>query len=115
MADSDIYRLLARRIRAERERAGLTREQLAEALDLAPSFLAYLESGQRKPSLETIVKLAERLKIPIRDLFSNLKTTPANEDGKAIKQFAHLIRSKTPAQKRAIINGLRALAKSFKK
>lgn len=111
--NNNTYGLLAKRIRAERERAGLTREQLAEALDLAPSFLAYLESGQRKPSLETIVKLAGRLKIPVRALFSDLKTKPANEDSKAIEQFAHLIRSKTPAQKKAIINGLKALAKSF--
>ena len=112
---NDIYALLAKRIRAERERAGLTREQLAEALDLAPSFLAYLESNQRKPSLPTIVKLAERLRVPVRDLFADMKTRPANADNKAIEQFSHLIRSKTPAQKKAIINSLKSLAKSFEK
>lgn len=111
--DSDIYAVLAKRIRAERERAGLTREQLAEAVDIAPSFLAYLEKNQRKPSLPTIVGLAQVLKVPVRDFFADIKTTPASEDDKAIEQFAHLIRSKTPAQKKAIINGLKTLAKSF--
>lgn len=113
--DSDIYAVLAKRIRAERERAGLTREQLAEAVDIAPSFLAYLENNQRKPSLPTIVGLAQVLKVPVRDFFADISPKPADGDEQAIEQFAHLIRSRQPAQKRAIIKAIRALAKSFQK
>jgi hypothetical protein len=76
--------------------------------------VAYLEGGQRKPSLPPLVKLAQRLRVPIRDFFADVKTKPSTDDGKAIAQFSHLFRSKTPKQKRATINSLKTLPRSFK-
>lgn len=111
--NNDTGRLLAKRLRSERERAGLSREQLAEAVDLAPSYLAYLENSLRTPSLETLIKLAARLGVSAGSLLSDIPAGKPRADSQTMEQFAHLIRGKTPAQKKAIIKAMRALAKSL--
>jgi transcriptional regulator with XRE-family HTH domain len=52
-----------------RERRGLTQEQLGWACDLHQTAVARIESGERKPNLETIFKLARGLEVPPADLF----------------------------------------------
>jgi transcriptional regulator with XRE-family HTH domain len=111
--EDKIYALLAERIRKERERSGLTREQLADAAGIATSFLAYLEDNKRKPSLPTIVRLAKVLKVPVPEFFANTPIKPANENHRLVEQFSHLIRGKTPSQKTAILNTLKTLAKNL--
>ena len=48
-------------LRRERTAAGLTQEALAEAADLHHTFVSRLERGDRAPSLETVLRLAEAL------------------------------------------------------
>lgn len=110
----DIYKLVARRIREERTRAGLSMVQLAEAAGIGPSFLGYIETEDRKPSLQTITKLANALKIPVADLFRGVAVKSGGSDYRLIQQFTHMIRTKTSAQKATIMNTLRALAKSLR-
>lgn len=49
------------RLRSLRERAGLTQQQLAERVGMARPNLARLERGERAPSWETVLRLAEAL------------------------------------------------------
>ncbi|WP_432477203.1 helix-turn-helix transcriptional regulator [Nocardioides sp. GXQ0305] len=56
-----------RRLRSE---AGWTQEQLAERAGVHRSYLAAVEVGGRNPTLDVIVKLANALHVPVRDLFS---------------------------------------------
>ncbi len=50
---------LARELIAARVRAGLTQEQLAQRMGTTQSAIARLESGQRKPGVRTLERLAE--------------------------------------------------------
>jgi len=51
---------LGEKIRALRERRGLSLRQLAAALEIKSySHLAEIESGKSKPSLELLVKIAD--------------------------------------------------------
>jgi transcriptional regulator with XRE-family HTH domain len=54
--------LLSSRVAAElksrREAAGLSMSKAAEKAGLAVSFVSYLESGKRKPTVETLARLA---------------------------------------------------------
>ena len=47
------------RIRKERELRSLTREKLAELLDLTPGYIADLERGEARLSVAGLVKLCE--------------------------------------------------------
>lgn len=54
---------IGKRIREERERAGLTREQLAEYTELTPRFIADIERGSVGISISTLMKFCEILKV----------------------------------------------------
>jgi len=60
---------LARRIRALRERRGLTQEDLAARCGISVSFASLLERGERSPSYETLVQVAAALGVPLAELF----------------------------------------------
>jgi len=49
---------LARELRARREGLHLSMNEVATRAGLAVSFIGYLETGQRKPSVETLSRLA---------------------------------------------------------
>jgi transcriptional regulator with XRE-family HTH domain len=55
-----------------RERRGLTQEQLGWAAGLHQTAVARIESGERKPNLNTILKLAAGLEVPPSDLFDGI-------------------------------------------
>lgn len=57
------YEALGKRIRAHRKLCRMTQEQLSEQAGISLSFLGHIERGTRKASLETLVSLANALKI----------------------------------------------------
>ena len=69
----DIKKSFGRRIRALREKQGLTQEDLANRAKLHRNYIGGIERGERNPSLVNIVKLSVALRIPIDDLFSRLQ------------------------------------------
>ena len=61
---------LYNRIALFRTERGLTRRALAEAVDVNPQTIGYLERGDYKPSLELAMKIAAVFDVPIELLFS---------------------------------------------
>jgi transcriptional regulator with XRE-family HTH domain len=59
---------LAVKLKALRERRGLSQEQLAEAAGISRPHLARLETAKQDPTLSTIEKLAKALKVKAADL-----------------------------------------------
>lgn len=56
---------LAESVRAARARAGYTLDQLAERTSLSKAYLSRLESGDRQPSVATLLRLSRVLAVPI--------------------------------------------------
>lgn len=52
-----------------RERAGYSQEALAEQIECSTIFISYTERGEKSPSLDTLVKLANALDISVDILF----------------------------------------------
>jgi len=52
-----------------RKNNGLTQEKLSELTGLSTTFIGLVETGKRKPRLETLRKISSVLKIDIKDLF----------------------------------------------
>lgn len=61
---------LGNRIRYLRSEAALSQEQLALKAGIAPSFLGEIERGIKKPSIDTIEKIAIALEISLSELFN---------------------------------------------
>ncbi len=55
-----------------RERRGMTQEELGWAAGMHQTAVARIESGKRKPSLETILKLAAGLEVTPAQLFDGI-------------------------------------------
>lgn len=53
------------RLKFLRERAGISQAQLAEEAALDRTFISLMERGDRQPTLTTLVKLSNALKVPI--------------------------------------------------
>lgn len=56
-----------------RERRGLTQEQLGWAAGLHQTAIARIESGERRPNLDTVFKLAAGLEVPPAELFDGIE------------------------------------------
>ena len=51
------------RIRFEREKLGLSRETLAEIIDLSPFYIGQIERDERNMSIDTLIKVSDSLNI----------------------------------------------------
>lgn len=56
-------------VKALRQRAGLTLNQLAQRSDVAASTISKIEAGQLSPGYEIIVRLAHGLQVEVAELF----------------------------------------------
>lgn len=61
--------LIGKRIRSIRKRVGLTLEQMSEQTGLNKGYLSRIESGEKSPSIATLLKLSSELKVPAGQLF----------------------------------------------
>jgi transcriptional regulator with XRE-family HTH domain len=57
------------RLRTLRQQAGLTQEQLAEAAEVSINFVSLVERGLKSPTLATMERFANALKVPLLELF----------------------------------------------
>ena len=64
---------IGERIRTLRKRNGMTQEQLAEAANLSVPYISHMERGFKRPSLETLVRLAVALHVTADVLLSGIQ------------------------------------------
>jgi DNA-binding XRE family transcriptional regulator len=57
---------------------GITREELARALDIKPQTVGYIELGRYVPDLLLALRISDFLGVPVNELFS-LRPFPANK------------------------------------
>lgn len=110
----DIYTTIARQLRLRRLQAGLTLEDLADTAGISVSFLAYLETNKKKPSLATIAKIAKALGISVAELF-NEKTLPhmAAEKHKTLNKILKLLQKQGRKNTDTIMATITVLARKL--
>ena len=59
---ADYRRILARNVRAARDRLGLSQEALADEAEIDRTYISGIERGKRNPSVDLLARLAEALK-----------------------------------------------------
>ncbi len=72
MPQRSVSRILGEAIRAERIKAGLSQEQLAEKADLARNYIGNIERAEYKVTVEALTRIAKALGVKVRDLVSEL-------------------------------------------
>jgi transcriptional regulator with XRE-family HTH domain len=71
---------LGSRLRAERERRGLTLRELARRLAVSPSLVSQIETGKTQPSVRTLYAIVTELDVSLDELFA----ADAGEGGPAV-------------------------------
>lgn len=72
------YAKLGKRIKHARERKRMTQEALANEIDVNPSYISHIESGDKKLSLKTLFKISYILDTSMDELFQDSKDLPLN-------------------------------------
>lgn len=65
-------KVLSEQIRAQRKKAGMTQEKLAEKADLHHNFIGEVERGNQDISLGSLVKIARALGVRVSELTRDL-------------------------------------------
>ena len=94
------------RLKRARAKRRVTLAELAEATGISKSTLSRLESGQRRPSLELLLPIAQAHQIPLDDLVGapevgdpRIRLKPTVRKGRVV------VAADTPAQWHARVEG----------
>ena len=69
----NVYKIVGEAIRAERLKAGLSQEKLAEKSNLARNYIGNIERAEKRVSLETLVHVARALDVKLEMLVRGVK------------------------------------------
>ena len=76
--------LIGDRLRAERQRAGLTVREVARRIGVSPSLISQIERDKVNPSVSTLWALVTVLGLQMGDLFSTAGAGPKTEPGSRV-------------------------------
>ena len=74
-------------LRNAREKRNYKREQIAERAEISPRFLAAIESGRRKPSLDVLIRLVNA----IGASFDEILALQVNADSEIVDRIMRLV------------------------
>jgi transcriptional regulator with XRE-family HTH domain len=110
---NDLFRKIGGRIKDKREKAGMTQEELSEAVGISQNFLSQMETGRRNPSIGTLNKIATALNSPIHTFF---QFTPGKSGKKIIiKNYESLIASLNKKEQAFLSDVVRETAVKLRK
>ena len=87
------YEAIGRRAKQRRQELGLKQEEVAEIMGISTSFIGHIERAEKKPSAQTIVRLAVALDLTTDYLLIGVKHTCEMEECELFKEFKLLMRS----------------------
>lgn len=88
--NTKITQKVAESIKASREKAGLSQDQVAEHLQIGAEAVSRIERGITIPTLIRLAELADIFRCPIEDLLGNRSTRPLDQTEYISKLLATL-------------------------
>lgn len=104
------YKRLGQRIREERQRLNLTQAQLAEEINISDTYMGAIERGERSLTLDTLVRLVNRLGVTVDYLLSDYVS---DTDSNIMEQFKQIIDCQPLERKQMAVNVLRTIFSYF--
>ena len=107
---NDEWAALGHRIKAERERRGLTQRALADAANLSDRYISNLEGGQRSPGPKALQAIAGALQIQPSALFTGVPSThiPLDAD---LSRLASILRDASGEDRETVIDFARSFVR----
>lgn len=104
------YMKLGIRIREERKKLNYTQAQLAEAIDISDTYMGAIERGERSLTLDTLVRLVNRLGVTVDYMLSDSVSDSASN---IMEQFKQIIDHQPLERQQMAINVLRTIFSYF--
>lgn len=105
---SDIAAMFGNRVRQLRQAQGISQEALALKAGISPAHLGQIERAVKKPTVDTIGKLAEALNIEAADLFLS-KPAPSMTQSAIRNKIDALLSSMNDEEQKDVLHILRIL------
>ena len=90
MEEADL-KILSARLRAARKDAGMSTHDLAARVGAHHSYIARIETGERRPSAEWLQKIATALRIDPRELLVHVGVNPSSVLPKPREYFTRIL------------------------
>lgn len=105
------YSLIGNRIKAARKAKGLSQSELSELIDRSVGYMSYIETGSKKPSLETLIQIANALDVTIDELLSDNLAAASPVSNTQINQ---LLSDCSAFEKRVILLSVQSLKEAIR-
>jgi len=93
---------ISKKIHELRKSLKLTQSQFAELVHLSEDSIGKIERGVGIPTVETLDKIANALKVPIEDLMRTSRNKKLQRDSKEVNDLTAYLQTRTPADVRLI-------------
>lgn len=70
---SELCGIIVRLLREERERKGLSKYAIEQRSGVSQQMIGYVERGQRKPSLEIALRIADGLEVDLGEIITEAR------------------------------------------
>lgn len=104
---------IGKRIRRCRRECGLTQEELAEKIDIAPNYLGQIENGRRGVNITNLIKIANTLDITFDYLMSDVNSAAIEEADNTKKQWLALLNNRSPHEQQLLIKIVTDLSRNL--
>ena len=101
------YKLIGKRIAAERKKAGLTQEKLSEKLLVTVGYISQIERGITRVNLDTLAQISTILQCDIAYLITG---TAINSQNYLNEELSRKVYSMNTQQKKALLKICEAIS-----
>lgn len=105
------YSLIGNRIKSARKAKGLSQSALSELIDRSVGYMSYIETGSKKPSLETLIQIANALDVTIDELLSDNLAAASPVSNTQINQ---LLSDCSAFEKRVILLSIKSIKEAIR-
>ena len=103
------YSVIGSRIRQYRLEKGFTQEELALRINTSAQYISCIERGIKKPSLETLIGIAEVMDVTVNDF---IYTVPYTDSISSEKDLMYLISMCTSEKQQIVIGCVKEILKA---
>lgn len=109
---SDIFAVLGRRIRQERQARGVTQQRLAELVGMDTGHLSRIERGKAVPSINVVKRIADALCLPIAQIFADIPPRKLSDDSGWGKKIGTMVRDLPARRRERVLRLFKMIVKS---
>lgn len=107
---NEVSSVIGKKIKELRKCKRFTQSELAWKIGLSPNYIGLIERGKKKPSLDTLLKIAEVFEVSPSVFFEDFKYQLPEEDV-LIKKISSILKESSEEEKKVIYQIVKSIVK----